>query len=62
MEFLPPAGCRPLVQSHGLLEVACGTGRLSLRLADLGLRVTGLDLSLEMIEKAMDKRGDGIEK
>ncbi len=36
----------------GLLEVACGTGRVAIRLAEAGSRVTGLDISPEMIEQA----------
>jgi ubiquinone/menaquinone biosynthesis C-methylase UbiE len=38
-----------------VLEVACGTGRIALRLAQGGIRVTGLDRSPEMLEVARRK-------
>ncbi len=43
-----------------LLEVACGTGQIALRLATLGWQVTGLDLSRRMqdyLETAARERG-----
>ncbi|MFH2038420.1 MAG: methyltransferase domain-containing protein [Chloroflexota bacterium] len=45
------------VKSTGgtVLEVACGTGRIAIRLAQKGARVVGLDLSSEMIEIARQK-------
>lgn len=45
----------PLVQAHGLLEVACGTGRIAVRLARAGARVTGLDISPELLVRAHEK-------
>lgn len=38
-----------------ILEVACGTGRVALRLAQDGRRVVGLDLSAAMLEIARHK-------
>ena len=38
-----------------VLEVACGTGRVALRLARDGGRVVGLDLSPEMLDLAREK-------
>jgi SAM-dependent methyltransferase len=38
-----------------ILELACGTGRLTLPLAAGGLEVTGLDLSEAMLERAREK-------
>jgi SAM-dependent methyltransferase len=40
-----------------VLEVGCGPGRLSIRLARLGLDVTGLDLDPAMIERAKANAG-----
>jgi SAM-dependent methyltransferase len=39
-----------------ILELGCGTGRISLALADLGHAVTGLDLSAPMLEQARQKQ------
>src|SRR5437660_12696185 len=33
-----------------LLDLACGTGRIALRLAEQGYQVTGVDISAPMIE------------
>ncbi len=38
-----------------VLEVACGTGRIALRLAQEGARVTGLDISPELLAVAREK-------
>ncbi|MEI7554393.1 class I SAM-dependent methyltransferase [Candidatus Chlorohelix sp.] len=38
-----------------ILELACGTGRLLLPLVEAGYRVTGLDLSDEMLARARNK-------
>jgi SAM-dependent methyltransferase len=39
-----------------VLELGCGTGRIALRMAESGLRVTGLDISQRMLERAEQKR------
>jgi len=38
-----------------ILDIACGTGGYALALAELGHRVTGVDLNRAMIEAALDK-------
>src|SRR5512138_3017601 len=43
----------------GLLEVACGTGRVALQLAREGVDVMGLDLSPELLDMAR-RKSDGI--
>ena len=46
-------------QSNGpVLEVACGTGRLTLPIARDGVNVTGLDVSRPMLEQARRKSSD----
>lgn len=40
-----------------VLEVACGTGRLTLPLAKEGVGITGLDISGPMLERARHKAG-----
>ncbi len=46
-----------LLPGEGLnvLDVGCGTGEISLVLAGLGHRVTGIDLSTKMLDRAMAK-------
>jgi SAM-dependent methyltransferase len=39
-----------------VLELGCGTGRITMALAEAGKRVTGLDLSERMLERATKKR------
>jgi ubiquinone/menaquinone biosynthesis C-methylase UbiE len=41
-----------------ILELACGTGRVAIRLARPGVEVVGLDHSAEMIQKARQKSAD----
>lgn len=38
-----------------LLELGCGTGNMTLKLKELGLEITALDLSNEMLGAAMEK-------
>jgi ubiquinone/menaquinone biosynthesis C-methylase UbiE len=38
-----------------LLDLACGTGRMALRMAELGYQVTGVDITPEMIDWARQK-------
>jgi len=39
-----------------ILELGCGTGRITMALAEAGKRITGLDLSERMLERAVRKR------
>ena len=43
------------LKAQGVLEVACGTGRITLQLAKNGIEVTGLDISSEMLKIAREK-------
>lgn len=38
-----------------VLDLACGTGRITIPMAQAGIQVTGLDLSSEMLERAKQK-------
>jgi SAM-dependent methyltransferase len=49
----------PLAESR-MLDVACGTGRHSKVLADLGFDVTGIDLSLEAINEASTYKDENL--
>lgn len=37
------------------LDIACGTGRITLRLAEIGLKCTGIDTSEPMLKIAKEK-------
>src|SRR5258708_36015792 len=41
-----------------VVELGCGTGRITMALAEAGKRVTGLDLSERMLERAVKKRAE----
>lgn len=43
------------IQGKKVLDIACGTGELSLRLARDGYDVTGVDLSQDMLTIAQEK-------
>jgi SAM-dependent methyltransferase len=49
---------RDAVHEYGdpVLELGCGTGRITLALAEAGHRVTGLDISEKMLERCNQKR------
>jgi SAM-dependent methyltransferase len=45
------------IQKHGqpVLEVACGTGRITIPIAEKGIQITGLDVSEPMLAQARQK-------
>jgi len=43
------------LKTYGVLEIACGTGRIAMRLARDGIEITGLDVSPELLEVAQQK-------
>ena len=48
-------------QPHSVLDLACGTGSMSLLLAKRGYQVLGSDISEEMLTVAAEKAGDLLE-
>jgi len=40
-----------------VLELGCGTGRITMAIAEAGYRIVGLDISEKMLERAVEKRG-----
>ena len=58
LDLLERAG----VQARTLCECACGTGSLTVHFARKGMRVTGVDISREMLELAQEKaRQSGVQ-
>jgi len=43
------------VEDGGMLEFACGTGRITFPVADAGVEITGLDISPSMLAVAWEK-------
>jgi len=43
------------LKGQAVLEIACGTGRVAIRLAQVGARVVGIDLSAAMLDVAREK-------
>ncbi len=58
MDFWRSYAAEVRAKRERLLDVACGTGRVGIRLAQEGTGVTGLDLSESMLEKAREKSRD----
>jgi ubiquinone/menaquinone biosynthesis C-methylase UbiE len=55
LKLLERAGAKP---GHSLLDLACGTGNMTLLLAGAGYQAAGLDLSPEMLKAAREKTLD----
>jgi ubiquinone/menaquinone biosynthesis C-methylase UbiE len=52
-----PFYCRAAKQyGDAVLELGCGTGRITMPIAEEGHRIVGLDISKRMLERAMEKR------
>ena len=58
LTFFERLCAREHVQPHLVLDLACGTGSLSMLLAEHGYRVIGADLSEEMLAEAEQKARD----
>ena len=43
------------IEVHKILDLACGTGSLAIRLARMGYQVTGVDQSRQMLQIARKK-------
>ena len=54
MQILKKEGCRP----RTAVDLACGTGSVTMLLAERGLRVTGVDMSEDMLTVASQKAAD----
>jgi ubiquinone/menaquinone biosynthesis C-methylase UbiE len=55
MDFYKRLAGEAQARGQGVLELACGTGRVAIRLANEGVRVVGLDVSRSMVEVAREK-------
>lgn len=53
--FYVELAAQTTAQRQEILEVACGTGRVAIRLLQDGARITGLDLSPELLQIAREK-------
>ncbi len=58
IEFYQAMADEATAKGQAMLEIACGTGRVAVRLAKRGAQVTGMDLSAEMLEIARKKTRD----
>lgn len=50
--------CKHNINDGLVLDLGCGSGTLTGMLSDKGYDMTGIDASVEMLEKAMEKRGE----
>jgi ubiquinone/menaquinone biosynthesis C-methylase UbiE len=57
VEFYQAFAAEAHLKGEAVLEVACGTGRIAIRLAQQGVKVTGMDLSADMLDVARGKSG-----
>jgi len=59
IDFYTSLGSEAAARGGETLEIACGTGRVTRRLAQSGLQIVGLDASAEMLRVARSKAGRG---
>ena len=55
IDFYQDLAAEATAKGGAVLEVACGTGRVAVRLAHSGARVVGLDRSVAMLDVARQK-------
>lgn len=55
VDFYRALAAKMMEKGLAVLEVACGTGRIAVKLAQAGVKVTGMDLSRPMLQVAEDK-------
>jgi len=48
------------IHPHNVMDLGCGTGRLTFAMAGRGYDMTGVDASPEMLSEAYNKKGPGI--
>jgi ubiquinone/menaquinone biosynthesis C-methylase UbiE len=58
IDFYRDLAAEAQANGQAVLEVACGTGRVAIRLAQEGVEVVGLDLSSAMLDVAREKSAD----
>ena len=52
LDFYRELAAQATAAGHDVLEIACGTGRVAIRLAEAGAQVTGLDRSVALLDGA----------
>ncbi|MDT3700396.1 MAG: class I SAM-dependent methyltransferase [Thermincola sp.] len=61
INYLKRLFARHNIKPHRILDLGCGTGNVTIPLAEMGYRLTGLDLSPEMLAVAEEKaRSKGL--
>lgn len=55
IDFFHACAAEAMACGHGVLEIACGTGRVAIRLAQDGIQIVGLDHSEAMLAVARQR-------